>query len=222
MNSYGKLLERLDTSPAIRSCQDASIKVPLANLRSPFDWYGFPPALIPIWSDGSLPAYFGLWKHWFIDRRLTYVQMSIEQKHRVVEIARTDAQFFCYAAVLAITVHDGVTQSIADFANKTGVMNLDEIDAVTMETGDDPKGLTSLPQFAAEIPLESVKNIDDYDGDFPSGHVIRSLAGAERTCSFEFTERSLRNWPINVEEPAWLARQDPLKVLFDEKLHVRV
>jgi hypothetical protein len=218
MNPYGKLLECLGVNPAIRLCQDGSIAVPLANLRSPFDWYGFPPALIPIWSDGSSPAYFGLWKHWFINRGVSYVQMSIEQERRVVEIARTDAQFLCYATVLAITVHDGVTQSIVDFANKIGTTNLDEIDAVTMKTGDDPKGLTSLPQFAAEIPLESVTKVGDYDGDFPRKNFLLSRAWAAKACSFELDPHILSSWPRDLEKPIWITCSKPQPMIFDEML----
>jgi hypothetical protein len=61
-------LETLGLPDALVACADESIGTPICTLQAPAEWYGFPPALIPIWSDGSWPIYIGYWKHWFVDR----------------------------------------------------------------------------------------------------------------------------------------------------------
>jgi hypothetical protein len=220
MSNYRKLLARLGASTALCNCQDGVIKAPMATLDAPFGWYGYPPALIPIWSDGSSPSYLGIWKHWFIEREMTYVETYLESGCRSTEIARTEDQLFSYVIILAITAHDGISPGIVDFAKRTGVNNLDEIDQLTLDIGDNTRGFSRLPQFASKTPLEMITEAKKYDGEFPSEQDSLTLPWAEKTCSFEYKEQSLVNWPKNVEKPAWLAGQGRLERIFDEMLAV--
>jgi hypothetical protein len=48
------------------------------------------------------------------------------------------------------------------------VANLEEIDAITLQTGDDPRGLVKLPQFQDAVPLASCAVDCRYDGWFPA------------------------------------------------------
>ena len=50
---YANLLKSLNFSNAMIHCAEGLITPPLATFQAPVEWYGFPPALIPIWSDGS-------------------------------------------------------------------------------------------------------------------------------------------------------------------------
>lgn len=68
-------------------------RLPLPNDfdQQPPKWYGFPPALIPLWSDWSGPVTTGLWKHWFVDRRPTYVDFHLEVAQIYEKAATLDA-----------------------------------------------------------------------------------------------------------------------------------
>ena len=85
-------LEALGLPDALVACADGSIGTPICTLKAPAEWYVFPPALLPIWSDGSWPTYIGYWKHWFVDREPTFVKMYVGSDGMTVEIARTPAQ----------------------------------------------------------------------------------------------------------------------------------
>jgi hypothetical protein len=217
MKSYKKLLNHLGASKTMCLCHDGIIKLPIAYFESPFDWFGFPPALIPIWSDGSSPSYLGIWKHWFTDRHLTYVEMYVEQSHRVFEVARTEDQFFCRSLIYAIIAADGVTSAVKNFANEIGINNLSEIDELTLNTGDDPKKFIRLPQFVSKTPLETIGDAKAYDGDFPTGDFSKSQSWLRKTCTFEFNEQILSDWPCGLEKPRWLRGQEQLP-LFNELL----
>lgn len=58
---YDTLVKALDLSDSVADCAAGRITPPLAAMRSPAEWYGFPPVLIPIWSDGSGSSYLGIW-----------------------------------------------------------------------------------------------------------------------------------------------------------------
>ena len=73
------------------------LRLPVSGVTYPPSWYGYPPALIPIWSEGFV--YVGLWKHWFTERPLSFVRVYVRAGHTVVEIARTPEQLLCYATI---------------------------------------------------------------------------------------------------------------------------
>src|SRR4051794_2545699 len=98
MKGYLEFLEKLGSS-RLRVCASGEAGVPLPNYNAPAEWHGFPPALVPIWSDGSGPSYLGLWKHWFSARPISCVRQYVGLGHLTVEIARTEEQFFAYVAI---------------------------------------------------------------------------------------------------------------------------
>lgn len=73
---YSRLLEREGLPKVILDCASGKIRATAIGMDSPPKWYGFPPALIPIWSEASGDETWGYWKHWFIDRPGTFVQFE--------------------------------------------------------------------------------------------------------------------------------------------------
>lgn len=133
---------------------------------SPPEWYGFPPALIPVMSDGSGPIYLGLWHHWFGMRQDSFVEMSVSRDYNVTEIARSELQFLTYLIARLITLNDDVSDGIVLFSQQLGFDSIDDIDEVTLESGDSLDGLLKLECFSALPPLEASPEI--YNGSFPT------------------------------------------------------
>ena len=46
----------LSLPETLLACAQGAISVPICTLEAPAAWYCFPPALTPIWSDGSGPT----------------------------------------------------------------------------------------------------------------------------------------------------------------------
>lgn len=214
MNEYSKIAGLLGLPSMFSSCINGELLSPLSGFMAPANWYGFPPALIPIWSEGSRPTYLGYWKHWFVEREPSFFKMYVASKRMTVEIARTPEQFFCGCIMSAIVAEDGLTDSIRQFAHRVGVDNINELDAVSLQTGDDPQGYTQLRQFSDLVPLESVRNSDVYLGGFPVPLFEKRNVWWERVCSFEVSEDVLKVWPSMIEIPPWLVPDNSKYDLF--------
>lgn len=204
---YDSLIRALGLPSTVADCAAGRIRLPLGAMRSPAEWYGFPPVLIPIWSDGSGPNYIGVWKHWFTDRPLSFVKMYVGSGRTSIEIARTPEQLFCYMAMATIVVDDGVEPELADFCKAVGIRNLAEIDKVSLETGDDPSGLTALSPFATSVPRASTSDPRHYTGAFPTSEFSERQWWLD-ACSFEVPDDVLATWPEAIDRPRWLVPGD--------------
>ncbi|MHA6572579.1 hypothetical protein [Pseudomonas yamanorum] len=197
------------------ACAQGAIRVPICTLEAPAGWYGHPPALTPIWSDGSGPTYIGYWKHWFVDREPCFVKMYVEADGMTYEIARTPAQLFAVIAMMSMSLDDGITPELEAFADAVGLDCLAELDALSLKTGDDPKGFAQAELFKTLTPLHSMPDsVTPYSGDFPDPSNA-SRAWWKCSCSFEIVDRDMPT-PPGVRLPAWF---DPLRdkrTLFDE------
>ena len=200
MTKFREVLSGLGLPNSIQECALGKIESPIVALDAPFHWYGFPPALIPIWTEASGPNYYGYWKHWFIDRDPSFVKMYLGAEREVVEIARSVEQLFCYIIVRAICINDGIDPAVEAFASSVGINNLTEIDEVTLDTGDNPKRLVNISQFRNNIPLVSIENESNYDGNFP---LPSYLTDASTVSSFEFSKEVIDNIDDSVKLPAW-------------------
>ncbi len=212
----GEVYDLLGLPAAVRRCARGEIPSPLATLEAPPDWTCFPPALIPVWLEGSGPGYLGYWKHWFGNRTASYVDLWVEGQ-RAVEIARTAQQFFSHVIISAISASDGVTPEIRRFAQEVGIENVDEIDRLTVETGDDPLGFVRLPQFGESLPAACVSRPAAYDGGFPIVGSPKLYDPRQEYCGFEYPEGTLDRWPADVERPARLTN-DPKPQHFERAL----
>ncbi len=204
MEAYAKVYEDLDLSRPLIDCALGRVDSPVMGLESPAGWYAFPPALIPLWSDGSRPTYIGAWKHWFIDQARTFVKMYVASERLTVEIARTPEQILSVVAMMAISVDDGIEPTLEKFAKEVGLKNLAEIDEVSLNSGDDPKGFTNIGCFATKTPLESVSDKQNYDGDFAISDLSEGTDWMNQACWFELSE-SFREVIHEIKDkPVWL------------------
>ena len=198
---YEELLGRLGYPSSLVDCMAARITHPLVMYNSPPYWYGCLPALIPIWSSDSGPAYLGILKHWFTTRPATFVRMSIDLG-TITEIARTTDQFFASAVIAAIVAQDGIRPPTDHFATALGNNNVPELDNGAVNTGDDPKGFSSISQFRGALPLACVSDVRQYDGEFPTGE-FGGTSQWFNACSFEVSSDTRGAWPTSVPRPEW-------------------
>ena len=91
---FGQLIKDLNIPSEILDCATGTVRVPEFTINAPFDpSFGFPPAIIPIWSNSSWPGYIGVLKHWFgQDNSYCYCQYYAET-NQFFEIARNFEQF---------------------------------------------------------------------------------------------------------------------------------
>ena len=218
MIKYQKVLSSLGVDEKIKKIASGEISVPMFGSEAPAYWYGFPPALIPLWSNGSRPKYFGIWKHWFLDRQPTYVEMLIAADRLTIEIAQTAEQLFCFATISAIVEEDGITSEIEKFSNLVEINNLGEIDTFTSTNGDNAKYFSNLPQFSTQTPLKSISNTSDYKGDFPFISASRQIINLDKSSEFEAGEELTKEITKNKISAPWVMNEKPRQNWFDEFL----
>jgi hypothetical protein len=207
-------LEALGLPHALVACADGSIDPPICTLQAPAEWYGFPPALIPIWSDGSRPTYIGYWKHWFVDREPTFVTMYVGSDRMTVEIARTPEQLMAVLAMMSMSLEEGVTPELEQFAKAVGLDCLGALDAQSLKSGDDPKGFANVEPFKTLTPLASVADgVTRYTGNFPNPSAPVP-DWWESSCYFEVVDEHVPV-PKGVELPAWFDPEREKKPLFE-------
>lgn len=204
MENYLKLIASLNLNSRIGSCMSGEIACPMDGFEAPPYWYGFPPALIPIWSRGARPKYLGIWKHWFGQRDISFVEMYVSSGRMTYEIARSSEQFFSYVILSAIVEEDGLTPEIERFSKLVAIENLDDIDRVSMESGDSPAGFQKLTQFCNNAPLNCVSDIDSYSGSFPVVTPSGYFARLETASEFEFPIESMEILSKIGSRPPWL------------------
>ena len=178
MKSYQDLLLKEGYPSASKLCDERAAAL-FVTFKAPPDWYGFPPALLPIMSDGTWPVYIGLWKHWFVPRAPTFVELNIGDDYKLEEIARTDRQLALLMLLRLIVLKDDVDSDVRWLAEHLGLSHDDvsRIDAFSQEYGDDPEYIFELPEFSEMLPL-SFADGKPYDGEFPPA-VATNIAGLE-------------------------------------------
>jgi len=149
---------------------------PLPGVETPFDAYGFLPALLPFWI-GQGVKYTGAWKHWFGSRRMTFVEVDVENDRRCREVARDFKQLLCRAVLDAVDYAGGAAdRDVERFGTQAGLSlaEIEQIVQVHSEWDTEPEGLLLLPGFAAAAPVECLDRywdpVNGYAGDFPHPH----------------------------------------------------
>lgn len=172
MKNYDSILEMLGY-PLAAKLSDSRVAKLFTVYECPVEWYGFPPALIPIWLDSTWPLYFGLWKHWFVPREGSFVELDHSDDSRAEEIARTDRQFAALTLIRLIVGEVGITEDVRWLAARLGFSDEDmaRFDAHTPEHADFPEDLHLLTDFAGHLPLFAAEAGLEYDGEFPQGNM---------------------------------------------------
>lgn len=180
----------------------------------PFDYWGFPPALVPLWYRQG-PAFFGIWKHWLSDREMSFVQMLPDADFLVEELGRTADQFVDYILLKAATADEGLSPRIEGFAELCGVSrrHLDSIDKISEATGDDPKYLVSLENFGSGAPAVCFPDGEGYTGQFPTLSSALDSRNLQNVCSLEILSLPHQRSIHPASAPSWL-QTGPKEPLF--------
>lgn len=106
---------------------EGKVNVPRFTVSAPADLiYGFPPGLIPLWSNSSWPGYIGLMTQWFGDTRHYFVKFYVEC-HSFTEIARDIEQLKVWMTFdFLCNVPDA--DEVGRFAESIGLCRGDELE----------------------------------------------------------------------------------------------
>lgn len=162
-------------------------------------WYPHPPCFIPLFL-GHGASYKGINNHFFCERKVTYTEFFLENGY-ISEIARDSNQFIALIILKMIIIKDGVTEDIISFCDSVGFADYEIIDKFSIEFGDDPKNFEKLIYFKEKLPFKNIKNLEDYNGDFPSSLTILN-ANLENAALFEIAPTESLNEVGNF--PLWL------------------
>jgi hypothetical protein len=208
MKNYENVYHVLGLPPVALDVALGKIPLPLADASAPYSVYGFPPALIPMYSESSGPLYCGFWKHHFAERASTIVSLSVEAGYRAREIARNVDQLFAHIVLVAIGVHDGISPEIERFAAGVGIRDLAAFDRMSMDCGDSLLHLRGRPPFDRQCPLASYEDPSDYDGDFPSSCILESGGDLRGICALEVSRELQQAIASRPDAPPWFTTRD--------------
>lgn len=187
---------------------DAALKVALGKIvlkpaaTIPFISDGFPPALIPLWSDDF--GYYGFWRHWFTSRHVSIVRVDKDEHYVASEVARSFPQFAILMVGELLCAGGNPDSRCRQLLLDCGLEEDDftELLGIVDHTGDDPSGFRGHRRFRDDVPLACFDDPTDYPGDFPlpdqPGQDLR-----QDTCGFEFSLEALGDLAESSHAP-WL------------------
>ena len=218
MGNIKAIIEKLNIGNSIKKLVNREVKIP--DYFDDFNsldsyWYPHPPCLIPIFL-GYGASYKGVINHFFCTREVTYTEYFLEHGY-ISEIARTAEQFITLMVLRMIIVKDGLTDEIIDFCKKLNYNNYEDIDQFTVDYGDDPNDFSHLVFFDRKMPFKYLKDLTQYDGDFPSSlTILNNDDFIQNSCLFELAPIEKLSEIGNL--PAWLNSNGNKKALFDQYL----
>jgi len=218
MTDINRIAEKLNINKRILKLVNREILLP--NYIDDFNpltdyWYPHPPCLVPLFL-GYGASYKGMVKHFFCERESTFVDYFLEDGY-ISETARNADQFITRIVLRMIIIKDGLTNEIIDFCKSIDFDQYDEINQFTLDYGDDPQEFKNLVFFKTDKPFQDLKDLNDYNGDFPSsifilnkGSYLKSAADVEIAATKGLAE---------IEDlPPWLIESKNKKDLFDSYL----
>lgn len=210
MNKYKDLFSFLPLPVTAEEIALRTLEVPFYT-DTPFNAYGFVPALIPLWATDS-PSYTGYWKHWFAPQRQpTFVEVYVRDEYRATEIARDFTQLTQRVSLTALTIEDAITPEIQKFALQVGLSSTDltDIAVLAQASGDDDTALLNLPAFARNAPLTCYfSQTQAYAGDFPHDAMILTEQALLSICTFETSEKLNARIQASAFAPPWFTTTD--------------
>ena len=185
MNEYKTLYHELGLPEQLISIAFGKIKLCRGTDSQPTNCYGFPPAMVPIWSNPDAMIYTAYWKHWFSSREPSFVELFVTNSYSLREISRGMDQLLQLIVLQEITFDDDLTENTKLLAKKLGVKNINELDQITIEHGDNPRGLLLISDFKDSGPLSAYKDAKEYTGDFPNEHMQINQNSLSNICTLE-------------------------------------
>jgi hypothetical protein len=204
IDSYRRVYDVLGLPGVAREIALGKVDLPSGIVETPFLSYGFPPALIPIWSDGGGPSYCGFWVHWFSERERTIVKVLAEAGYRAFEYARTVEQLVAIVALEQISLDEGIGEETTRFAEQVGLEGLDELAAIVAISGEKVSGLKDRKEFGSRSPTKCYVNGVGYQGDFPTASLDVAKANLERIAGLELSDELGASIAQLPSSPPWL------------------
>ena len=223
-NNYASVYDAVGLDSTLQEIALGRTRIPLMRVRTPFACYGFPPTLIPLWSDGSTMTYVGLWKHWFTPRQATFVECYLEEDCRVYEIARNPVQLLHVLGLEILCASQGDRGELEDFVGRCGAgIDIDALERVAGQTGDDPTGLLACP-FSSRILRSRCAGTGSSTGRLPRPKIrVRDAARLRASCTLEVPDgflQAVRRDADHSGYPPWYLVEE-VQRLFTELLASR-
>jgi hypothetical protein len=210
--SYADVYKRLGLEDRLVRLAGGEIAPPLDSMSAPFYCYGFPPALVPLWSDNTGPRYAGLWKHWFVPRQPTFVECYVDESYRAVEVARTPEQLLNWLLCYSLYVDEEGEPEFRAFAATAAVTDYPAIRSIMEAEGYDLANLRPLPAFRHDPPVQSCQTPAEYRGDFPNEWMLLDRDHLKCVCSLELPPRLRQLIAESTTAPLWLAETEQADV----------
>lgn len=148
--SYIEFLSQNGYSQNLVDISKGLVKVPEFTVQAPADLsFGFPPVLIPLWSNGNWPGYIGMTKHWFGSRSDNFVQFYTGE-YSFVEVARNLDQLKAWM-VFDFLCNVPAPEEVGAFAESIGFCSSDEVDDIFSDC-EDVSDLVKLSVFKNDVP----------------------------------------------------------------------
>ncbi len=156
---YEILMRELGFEQLILDAYNGKVKMPKYSLDAPFDpVYGFPPALIPIWSSRAWPGYVGIVTSWFGGTEHGFVRYFSEGQ-TMSEIALTFDQLKAWLAFeFLCEIPD--ENEVGDFAEAIGLCARDRVEDYFSDCADF-SDLIKLDEFKSNPPKYLVNGSRD-------------------------------------------------------------
>ncbi len=214
MKKIEQIIDKLGITGSLRKLILQEIQIPILDDYNPVNkyWYPHPPCLIPLFL-GYGASYKGMIHHFFCDRKNTFIEYYLENGY-ISEIARNKEQLFTLLILKMITIKESLSDEIIDFCNKINYTKMNEVDEFSIKYGDNPKDFKNLVYYNENTPFIYVKDINDYDGDFPSSLTILNHKQINNSCEFEISNKELLNKIPDI--PKWLRNEQNKKELFQQ------
>jgi hypothetical protein len=218
MSHSPELMNMLGIDQRIQKLMNKEVGIPayLDDLNPVEEhWYPYPPCLVPLFL-GHGASYKGVVKHFFCDRKVTYVEYFLENGY-ISEIARNADQLITLMVLRMLITKDEITNDIIHFCDRLGYTDYEAVDQFMVDYGDDPNEFKHLPHFGNALPYKYLGDLYDYNGDFPSSINILNTAAIIQNASIYEIAPIERLKEIN-NLPAWLINGNDKKPLFYEYL----
>jgi hypothetical protein len=150
MTDYKTLLSDLGFSQEIIAALEGKYAVPSYILRAPFDGsYGYPPILIPLWSNDDWPGYVGVVTSWFGGDEHGFIKYYSEDRY-ASEIALTFEQLKLWLVFECLCDVPNV-KKVGGFAESIGLCLADKVEDYFINCIT-YRDLANFHAFKAELP----------------------------------------------------------------------
>lgn len=146
---YIEFLSKHGHSQDLVNIAKGLVEVPDYTVQAPPDLsFGFPPVLVPLWSNPSWPGYIGIAKHWFGNRQDTFVKFYADG-FSFVEIARNLEQLKAWM-VFDFLCNVPAADEVGRFAESIGFCAADDVENVFSDC-EDVSDLAKLDVFKNDL-----------------------------------------------------------------------